>query len=301
MLQTRIEGGRELTDGVKQGTPEQPLITVITSTFNAAKDLHWTIESIRAQNYPNIQWIIADGASKDDTVEILKQNEDVIDYWLSEPDSGIYDAWNKVLPYIKGEWVQFLGAGDELADSHTIHSVVSELKQLSESYDLVYGKLMLISPTKRIELEEIDRPWKEIKGQWDGFRPKLPMHPEVFHRRTIFDQENCFGIGYKIAGDSYLLLSNIQKKEPLYIPLKIVRMQNGGISTNIAHLRKALFESKRICKELGIKIPFYVNMSVYFRIIFKLFIFNVLGARFYHEIANFYRKIVGRGKVWGID
>src|SRR5699024_5468308 len=100
-----------------------PIITIITSTYNVVQDLQWTIDSIREQTYPNIQWIIADGASTDGTVKMFEANSELIDYWFSEPDTGIYDAWNKALEHVKGDWLQFIGAGDELYGTSTLEKV----------------------------------------------------------------------------------------------------------------------------------------------------------------------------------
>jgi cellulose synthase/poly-beta-1,6-N-acetylglucosamine synthase-like glycosyltransferase len=106
------EGGLRTQGYFKQSLPDKPLITIITSTYNAAEYLPRTIKSVREQTYTNIEWIIVDGNSKDNTVELIRQNEDVIDYWVSEPDSGIYDAWNKGVSLANGDWIAFLGAGD---------------------------------------------------------------------------------------------------------------------------------------------------------------------------------------------
>lgn len=100
-------------NGRKKNTQEgRPLITIITATYNAAKHLPYTIKSIREQTYKNIEWIVVDGASQDSTVELLKQNEDIVDYWVSEPDRGIADAWNKGLALASGCGVLILNAGD---------------------------------------------------------------------------------------------------------------------------------------------------------------------------------------------
>ncbi|MDW6002162.1 glycosyltransferase family 2 protein [Vibrio mangrovi] len=301
MADYRTEGGRELTYGIKQGTPEQPLITIITSTFNAARDLHWTIESIRSQTYPNIQWIIADGASQDDTVDILKANEDVIDYWFSEPDSGIYDAWNKAIPYIKGEWVQFLGAGDELYCTTTYEAVTDVLKFVEIDTLLIYGNTHLID-SSRHEIQKIKRPWTEIKGTWCGFLPTLPMHPEVFHRQIIFHSETFDSQNYKIAADALLLLNVIESCEPIYFDVPVVKMLEGGVSSNINTMIRALEETRKIFAYKKYKIPFKHLYKEKIKLICKkilinifpqigvCFIFSCFRALKYRNIKWIYRK-----------
>lgn len=268
-----MEGGRELTYGVKQGSPKQPLITIITSTFNAAKDLHWTIESIRAQSYPNIQWIIADGASKDGTVEILKQNEDVIDYWFSEPDSGIYDAWNKALPYIKGEWVQFLGAGDELYSKDTLSYVASVMSLVSvREHRIIYGKICLISEVTREVICERGIPWHEMKNKWQGMRPMLPMHPEVYHHCSLFKEIGKFDTSYKIAADSDFLLKCKRITEFFYIDYCIDRMLDGGVSSNPKMANQQIYELVKLSRNNDYKIP----LLLFFREVIKYKIKEIL-------------------------
>ena len=103
----QLQGGLRLHGEEKHTRAGLPLITIITATYNAAQYLPRTIKSIREQTYENIEWIIIDGNSTDETIELIQQNEDVIDYWMSEPDAGIYDAWNKGISLARGEWIAF--------------------------------------------------------------------------------------------------------------------------------------------------------------------------------------------------
>lgn len=120
---------------------ELPLITVITVVFNGAKYLEETIQSVINQTYPNVEYIIIDGGSTDGTLDIIKKYEDFIDYWVSEPDKGIYDAMNKGIMCSWGEWINYMNAGDKF----------SSLSKLSEIYltnrlsffDVVYGDFIL--------------------------------------------------------------------------------------------------------------------------------------------------------------
>lgn len=115
--QARTEGGLRLRGVKKESLPGRPLISIITATFNAAECLPRTIKSIRGQSYDNIEWIIVDGASTDTTVDMIKQNDDVVAYWISERDGGIADAWNKGLALASGEAILILNAGDTYTDN----------------------------------------------------------------------------------------------------------------------------------------------------------------------------------------
>ncbi|HEX3386494.1 MAG TPA: glycosyltransferase, partial [Mucilaginibacter sp.] len=90
----------------------RPKVSIVTVVFNAADSLELTILSVINQSYPNTEFIIIDGGSTDGTVDLIKKYDKKINYWISEKDSGIYDAMNKALDVVSGDWVYFLGAGD---------------------------------------------------------------------------------------------------------------------------------------------------------------------------------------------
>ncbi|TYB33575.1 MAG: glycosyltransferase [Flexistipes sinusarabici] len=110
----------EIQQKINQYTTNQstinqlPLISIITVVFNGEEYLEETILSVINQTYPNVEYIIIDGGSTDGTVDIIKKYEHAIDYWVSEPDKGIYDAMNKGIKLLTGEWVNFMNAGDKL-------------------------------------------------------------------------------------------------------------------------------------------------------------------------------------------
>jgi glycosyltransferase involved in cell wall biosynthesis len=115
-----------------------PKVSIIIVTFNAVTLLQECLDSIYRQTYPFLEIIIIDGGSKDGTVDILKANSEKIYFWKSEPDKGIYDAMNKALEYINGEWVYFLGADDELFDDFS--DLLFKLEDRSAIY---YGRVLI--------------------------------------------------------------------------------------------------------------------------------------------------------------
>ncbi len=117
---------------------DNPIVSIITPTLNSEKFVEKTILSVLNQTYKNIEYIIIDGGSTDGTAEIIKKYEGKIDYWVSEPDKGIYDAMNKGLDAAKGQWIFFLGADDMLYDSLTIEAVSSQLR---DDTSVVFGKV----------------------------------------------------------------------------------------------------------------------------------------------------------------
>ena len=117
---------------------EQPLVTVITVCYNAREMLLRTMNSVWAQTYKHVEYVIVDGASTDGTLELLEEYGDRIDHWVSESDKGIYDAMNKGVSMAKGKWVIFMNAGDCFADNHVLENVFSVPRQA----DVIYGDVV---------------------------------------------------------------------------------------------------------------------------------------------------------------
>ena len=220
----RLEGGRFVKGRVKQSGPNNPLITIITASYNAARDLSTAIQSIRNQNYKNIEYIVVDGASTDGTLDVLKANEDVIDYWVSEPDSGIYDAWNKGVKLSRGDWIAFLGADDIYLDG-AIECYVTLINCSTESSpEYISSRVNLISRSKVLRV--IGRPWS-----WKVFQKYMCVgHVGSFHHKSLFVKYGLFDVTYKICGDYELLLRPRDTLRAIYLNLTTVNMNVDGIS-----------------------------------------------------------------------
>ena len=139
-----------------------PLITVITVVFNGAGTLEQTILSVIKQSCENVEYLIIDGGSTDGTLDIIRKYEHAIDYWVSEPDGGIYEAWNKAAGLLLGDWCIFLGADDELASDNVLEEIFLRCAPPFEDYQLVYGKLHIINSATGELLEELGQPWEEM-------------------------------------------------------------------------------------------------------------------------------------------
>lgn len=280
---------------------DRPLVTIVTSTFNAAKDLERTAASIRAQTLARIQWIIADGASKDGTIEIIQSLGDLVDTWFSERDEGIYDAWNKALRRAKGDWVQFLGAGDELASPDCLERMAPHLEAAHPRYDLVYGRILLISEEGRNPIEEIGVPWEELKGRWRGGKLRLPVHPEVFHHRSILQGPKPFDRRFRIAGDSHMLLRNVLKKDPLYVPILVDRMPVGGVSDKISSAWKLARELRQINRDLGLRPPLANAAMDWAQLLAKQILLPVLPRKALLKVGDLWRVVRGRKKRFTVE
>ena len=299
MTSQRQQGGIQRDWDEVRKHSDLPIITIITSTYNVVQDLPWTIESIKEQTYSNVQWIIADGASTDGTVAMLETNSELIDYWFSEPDTGIYDAWNKALEHVKGDWVQFIGAGDEIYETDTLEKVAFYLQDAYPNYELVYGQVMHISEKGRKELYYTNGPWKGYEGQWEIGRPKLPNHPGIYHHHSLF-LNNKFDSSFKIAADSLFLLQNIDKFF-LYIPIVVDKMVFGGVSSSPAGGVKCHKELIKINELLNIKVPYKVRVNSSLRYIFTKTSLLFLTEEQYGKFIDRTKRIRGKPKVFTVE
>src|SRR5690606_12018670 len=123
-----------------------PKISIITVVYNNVRDIEYTIRSVISQTYPNIEYIVIDGASTDGTLDVINNYRDRINVVISEKDRGIYDAMNKGLATASGDYVLFLNSGDELFDDNSIQNVVEEGK----GADIIYGETKLVNEERHI-------------------------------------------------------------------------------------------------------------------------------------------------------
>jgi len=211
----------------------KPLLTVIVAVFNGAATLQQCIDSVAQQTYPNKELIIIDGGSRDGTVDLLEANREQISYWISEPDRGIYNAWNKGLARAKGEWICFLGADDYFWDAQVLERMAAQMEKLPPDIRVVYGQIMMVN-SDGTSLYPVGEPWEKIKGR---FRQVMCIpHPGAMHRRGLFEQHGQFDESFHIAGDYELLLRELKVADAFFISdLVTVAMRQGGISSTPAN------------------------------------------------------------------
>ena len=162
----------------------QPKFSIITITYNAEQWLERTILSVLSQSYTNVEYIVIDGASTDRTVELIKQYEAGISYWVSEPDQGLYDAMNKGLRKATGDYVWFLNAGDTLYTADTLQSVVASLKKSVSLPDVLYGETQIVDAQGRsLGMRRLKAPRKLT---WKRFRMgMLVCHQSFVVKRSL--------------------------------------------------------------------------------------------------------------------
>ena len=226
-----------------------PMITIITSTLNCNAALQATAHSVLSQQVL-LQWIIADGGSKDGTQDFLQTLIDPRVVWFSERDSGIYDAWNKACRHIKGDWVIFLGAGDVFVSPNTLALISHQLAGISSHVDFVYGNVSQIHECKILfRYGRVD-----LTG-WQSGRPALPAHQGILHRSKLLMVANPFDQTYRVAGDTKFLASKLTEHNTVYLMQDITCMEPGGISSDRANALLIMRELLRVERDLGYVLP----------------------------------------------
>lgn len=220
----------------------KPFISIITATYNSAKTFQETIDSIRKQPYKNFEYIVIDANSNDGTVDIIKNNLDIISKWISEPDKGIYDAWNKGINLASGDWISFIGSDDTFKED-ALESYVKHI-DLHKDKDLLYvsSKIEMVNGNGKI-LRVLGWPW-----EWKLFRRiSTVAHPGSMHSKKLFEQYGSFDLAYKICGDYELLLRPQDKLRYSFLNKITLSMFDGGASSNSKmykeHLRAVLKHS----------------------------------------------------------
>lgn len=229
-------------------------ISIITVCYNSESTIRDTIESVLAQDYQNIEYIIVDGESSDKTPDIIREYKDRIDTVISEPDRGIYDAMNKGVKASSGEYVGILNSDDIFSHSHVISDLVRLLSD--KKPDAVYGDLVLV---ERNDTSKVVRSYssKNFRKWKIRFGLMLP-HPTFYVKRSLFEKFGFYKLNYRVSAD-FELITRFLCNGITYIrnPDVMVKMRQGGISSNGFWCRvHQNFEIIRACKENGI----YTNM-----------------------------------------
>jgi glycosyltransferase len=205
-------------------------VSIITATFNSEKSLQKTIDSVRSQDYKNIEYIIVDGGSTDATLNIINANQAVISKFISENDNGIYDALNKGIKLSTGDIIGFLNSDDILTDKNVVSRIIQTF--LTKKSDVVYGDLLYVS---NFGGEKVIRFWKSNEFNYSQLRfGWMPPHPTVYCSRKVYEQCGTYDESYKISGDYDYLLRIFKKGDLIksYLPVTMVKMGIGGVSNS---------------------------------------------------------------------
>jgi glycosyltransferase len=226
-------------------------ISIITSVYNNKDTIAESIESVLSQTYDNIEYIVVDGASTDGTLKIIKQYQDKISTFISEPDKGIYDGLNKGIKLATGDVVGFLHSDDLYQNNRVIETIAQTFKD--NQVDSIYGDLIYV---RQHDTSKVVRYWKSgnfsLKKLNQGW---MPPHPTFFVKRKKYEVFDSFDTRFKIAADYDCILRLLGKHliTTYYIPKILIKMRVGGESNkSIKNLFLKSMEDIKALKKNGI-------------------------------------------------
>lgn len=234
-------------------------VTLVTATYNSEQYLEDTIQSVISQTYKNIEYIIVDGKSSDNTVSIIKKYASHIDQWVSETDRGMYDALNKGMQMATGDIIGLVHSNDILASNDVIESIVKVFE--SKDIDTAYGDLEYVDTE---DLNKIYRIWKGKPYKRSLFHSGwMPAHPTFYIKKECFEQYGGYLNHFYSAAD-YEFMARLLYKNKLksfYLPKLIIKMRRGGQSNS--NLKMRLRANRRdylAMKKNNIPFPFIVSI-----------------------------------------
>ena len=220
-------------------------ISIITVVYNGDKTLGDTFRSIQSQRDIDLEYLVIDGASTDNTSQIIKDQMDHINVLVSEPDNGIYDAMNKGLKLATGEIIGFLNADDVYQGDDVLNKVMKIFEE-NAHIDLVYGDLVYV---KTNDLTKTVRYWKSKEYSAKFFADGLvPPHPSFFVRKKAYDLVGNFNLQFRFAADYEIMfrLLKIYNRVSFYLPEVLVRMRLGGTTNNsVSNVLKGNIEIRK--------------------------------------------------------
>lgn len=243
-------------------------ISIITATFNSAKTVRDTLESVKSQQYPHVEHLVVDGLSTDDTLQIVQQYANIAKI-ITEKDKGIYDAMNKGIGISSGEVIGILNSDDVYTD----HKVLNEIAAIfeDENVDACYADLQYVSD---LDSNKLVRSWKS-----GSFRKRaflfgwMPPHPTLFLRRRVYEKVGNFNLALKSAADYELMLRVFVRNEfnIKYLPRVIVKMRTGGVSNVSLKNRLSANREDRLAWKINNLKPYF--FTLYLKPLRKIFQF----------------------------
>ncbi|WP_315517504.1 glycosyltransferase family 2 protein [Hoylesella shahii] len=245
-------------------------VSIITVAFNSAATIAHCMQSVLDQSYSNIEYIVVDGLSKDNTLNIVREFEPLFAgkmRWISEKDNGIYDAMNKGLHMATGDVVGILNSDDFFTDNDVIEKVAQAFTD--DKIDAVYGDVHFVRETN---LSRCVRYYSSA-----GFRPWwlrfgiMPAHPSFYARKEVFQKAGLYKTDYKIGGDFEMMVRLFKRFDikTKYLPMVFVTMRMGGASTkNVGSRLTLLREDTRACRENGVYThPLLICLKYFYKVL----------------------------------
>ncbi len=232
-------------------------ISIITVSFNSAKTIRQTIESVLSQDYLDLEYIVVDGASKDGTVDILKDYEGKIKY-ISEPDKGIYDALNKGIKLASGEVIGTIGGDDFYPNTHVISHIAKAFEKFKT--EAIYGDKQYVNMGDDNTIVRYWRSGEYLRENW--LKGWMPPHLSFYLKKSAFQKYGNYVTNFTCSGDYELMLRMLYKHKLTahYLPEVVMTMRNGGTSTaSWKHRYRANMEDRQAWKINGLR-PYWFTL-----------------------------------------
>jgi len=248
--------------------------SVITSVLNGEDHLEPTLKSVCDQNYPLIEYIVIDGNSSDRTLEIIHRYKDTITEIISEPDEGVYDAWNKGLERATGDWICFIGCGDLLTE-HALSKYNNYIEK-NPGLEFISAQIELIDAGGR-PFRIVGSPWK-----WKVFNRYMnTLHVGCLHHKSLFGKYGNFNKDFKIAGDYELLLRAKKDLKAGFLDYPVVKMAAGGISVSNVSVFHEVEKAKRLHTNKPVHLIRIEKLFHIFKFYLKRFLQKYFGIRYF--------------------
>lgn len=274
-----------------------PDVSVIVGVKNGAASLQHCLDSIAAQQTPGRETIVIDSASTDGTRELLEANlrGGRITQFVSEPDGGLYEAWNKGLLRSRGEWICFLGCDDAFHDAYALRHLLDAAAAGGGASRIVYGRVNRVTP-RGVVAEAWGGPWDAARAAcFAGF---MIPHPASLHHRSIFEEHGLFDESYRVAGDYELSLRELLVRDPIFVDRVVADMRFGGMSSRPSAIYRTLQEVLRARRAHGLHgKPARLRMALAAAWLGS-WIHRFFGERAYRLSADMYRLVRGKPRIW---
>lgn len=277
-------------------------LSIITINYNNATGLQKTMESVLRQTSKDFEYIIIDGASKDDSLNVIQNykisNSQIFNY-ISEPDSGIYNAMNKGIKKAKGNYIQFLNSGDWLVDEFVVENMMTELqafnlkaKEKNEDIDIFVGK--------KISVREDGKIRKEQNSHYVGlitFYGSTIQHTSAYINRSLFDKYGLYDETLKIVSDWkwYLIVAGLNKSNVIFTEINVSYFDTTGISSTNFHLES--LERRKVLEEL-VPAPILSDYDKYYLDIIR--IERLKKHPIFYRLFWFIERVLFKFEKWNI-